>query len=30
MQLHKDHWPGWEGEAAIRQIFDAPSSQKPT
>jgi hypothetical protein len=26
MQLHKDHWPGWEGEAEIRQIFDAPSS----
>ena len=26
MQLHKDHWPGWEGESEIRQIFDAPSS----
>jgi hypothetical protein len=26
LQLHKDHWPGWEGEAEIRQIFDAPSS----
>ena len=25
MQLHVDHWPGWEGEAEIRQIFDAPS-----
>ena len=25
MQLHKDHWPGWEGEAEIRQIFDRPS-----
>ena len=25
MQLHKDHWPGWEGEAEIRQIFDPPS-----
>ena len=24
MQLHKDHWPGWEGESEIRQIFDAP------
>jgi hypothetical protein len=24
IQLHKDHWPGWEGEAEIRQIFDAP------
>ncbi len=26
MQLHKEHWPGWEGEAEIRQIFDAPSN----
>jgi hypothetical protein len=25
MQLHKEHWPGWEGESEIRQIFDAPS-----
>lgn len=24
MQLHKDHWPGWEGESEIRQLFDAP------
>jgi hypothetical protein len=23
MQLHKDHWPSWEGEAEIRQIFEA-------
>jgi hypothetical protein len=28
MQLHKDHWPGWEGEAEIRQIFDAPKLGK--
>jgi hypothetical protein len=21
MQLHIDHWPGWEGETEIRQIF---------
>jgi hypothetical protein len=21
MQLHKEHWPGWEGETEIRQIF---------
>src|SRR5262245_50681683 len=27
MQLHKDHWPGWEGESEIRQIFVA--SQPP-
>lgn len=23
MQLHKDHWSGWEGETEIRQVFDA-------
>src|SRR5262249_9471074 len=22
MALHQEHWPGWEGEAEIRQIFD--------
>ena len=22
MQLHKEYWPGWEGETEIRQIFD--------
>ena len=21
MELHRKHWPGWEGEAEIRQIF---------
>jgi hypothetical protein len=21
LQLHKDHWPAWEGEAEIRQVF---------
>ncbi|HLN56941.1 MAG TPA: YciI family protein [Thermoanaerobaculia bacterium] len=21
MELHRQHWPGWEGEAEIRQIF---------
>ena len=28
MELHKKHWPGWEGETEIRQIFgpeDFPS-----
>ena len=25
MQLHKEHWPGWEGESEVRQISDAPS-----
>ena len=23
MQLHKEHWPRWEGESEIRQMFDA-------
>lgn len=23
MELHVQHWPGWEGEAEVRQIFDA-------
>ena len=22
IQMHKDHWPGWEGEAEVRQIAD--------
>ena len=26
MQLHKEHWPGWEGESEIRQMFVVPSS----
>ncbi len=28
MELHKQHWPGWEGETEVRQIFgpeDYPS-----
>ncbi|MGQ0695937.1 MAG: YciI family protein [Nitrospiraceae bacterium] len=24
MELHKEHWPGWEGETEIRQIFEKP------
>jgi hypothetical protein len=24
MELHREHWPGWEGECEIRQIFPAP------
>ena len=24
MGLHREHWPSWEGEAEIRQIFEAP------
>lgn len=23
MELHGKHWPGWEGETEVRQIFDA-------
>lgn len=26
MQLHKEHWPGWDGETEIRQIFERPDS----
>ena len=22
MTLHQKHWPGWQGEAEVRQIFD--------
>ncbi len=21
MELHRRHWPGWEGETEVRQIF---------
>jgi hypothetical protein len=24
MELHKKHWPGWEGETEVRQLFEAP------
>lgn len=24
MQLHVEHWPGWEGEVEVRQIFGGP------
>ena len=24
MELHHKHWPGWEGETEIRQVFTAP------
>ncbi len=29
MELHKDHWPGWEGEAEVRQIFTAQDFAPP-
>jgi hypothetical protein len=22
MQLYKEHWPGWEGETEVRQLFE--------
>lgn len=22
IELHREHWPGWEGESEIRQIFE--------
>jgi hypothetical protein len=27
MELHHKHWPGWEGETEIRQVFRAPDPQ---
>jgi hypothetical protein len=24
MALHEKHWPGWEGESEIRQLFSMP------
>jgi hypothetical protein len=24
MELHREHWPGWEGESEVRQIFEMP------
>ena len=23
MELHRKHWPGWEGETEVRQMFDS-------
>jgi hypothetical protein len=28
MELHKQHWPGWEGETEIRQVF-GPEDFRP-
>ena len=28
MQIHVDHWPGWEGVSEVRQIFD-PADFRP-
>jgi hypothetical protein len=24
MDLHRRHWPGWEGETEVRQLMDGP------
>lgn len=24
MELHRVHWPGWEGETEVRQVFGGP------
>ena len=25
LQLYKEHWPAWEGEVEVRQMFDSPA-----
>ena len=29
MELHRKHWPGWEGETEIRQIFGPEDFAQP-
>lgn len=29
MELHRKHWPGWEGETEVRQIFGPEDFQQP-
>ena len=26
MEIHRDNWPGWSGEAEVRQIFGPPKT----
>jgi hypothetical protein len=26
MQLHLEHWKGWEGEVEVRQLYEAPGT----
>jgi hypothetical protein len=26
MELHKEHWKGWEGEVELRQMYDPPGA----
>ena len=30
MLLHREHWPEWEGEAEVRQMFDGPGVPTPS
>jgi hypothetical protein len=30
MQLHKDHWPEWEGETEVRPMFVVPEFTAPS
>lgn len=27
VELHHQHWPGWEGSVVVRRIWDAPPTQ---
>ncbi len=27
VELHQQHWPGWEGSVVVRRIWDAPPPQ---
>ena len=29
MELHKKHWPGWEGETEVRQMFGPEDFPRP-
>lgn len=29
LELHQQHWPGWEGEVELRQLLDAPGGSQP-
>ena len=29
MELHREHWPGWEGETEVRQIFGTEDFPPP-
>ena len=26
MEVHKEHWKGWQGETKVRQLMEAPGS----